>query len=94
MTDNNNKTCISWSGYNDGSNSLKIKNIDCESSTNHTGLDIYRYYDKASNEIFDDIDLLTGYLCEARAIHTINAYGRDVSLLFKRSGIYPIFKIF
>ena len=76
MTDIENRTCVSWGGYTSGS--LKIKNTKCDDSEDKSDSGMKTYYDKASGDAYDDNLLLRGYLCEARAIHTIPAYERMV----------------
>ena len=75
-TDIENRTCVSWGGYSSGS--LKIKNTKCDASEDKSDSGMKTYYDKASGNAYDDNLLLRGYLCEARAIHTISAYERMV----------------
>ena len=77
LTDIENRTCVSWDGYNSGS--LKIKNTKCDASEDKSDSGIKTYYDKASGESYNENLLLRGYLCETRAIHTISAYERMVS---------------
>ena len=77
--DNENRTCMAWSA---GSGSLKIRNTKCDSSEDKPG-DV-EYYDKNSGEEYDPTLLLRGYICEARAIHTITAYDRQVSFPLKQ----------
>ena len=78
MTDVENRTCMSLSGYNSGSNSLKIRNIKCDSSEDNADSDLRAFYNKNSYDEFDETLLLRGYLCETKAIHTISAYERVV----------------
>ena len=73
LNDNVNRTCMAWTA---GSGSLKIMNTKCDSSEDKPG-DV-KYYDKNSGEDYDPALLLRGYICEARAIHTITAYDRQV----------------
>ena len=73
MNDDVNRTCMAWSG--DGG-SLKVMNTKCDSTDDKPG-DV-EYYDKTSGDDFDPALLLRSYICEARAIHTITAYDRQV----------------
>ena len=56
-------------------------NTKCDATDDLTGSGPKPYYDKESGDAFDDTLLLRGYLCEARAIHTITAYDREVKSL-------------
>ena len=80
MTDIENQTCISWSGHNSGS--LKIKNTACDSTVDSSESDMVAYYNKNSDTLFDETYLLRGYLCETRAIHTIEGSERMASFNF------------
>ena len=78
--DDTNRTCIAWSG---ASGSLKMRNTKCDSSEDESASGPPKtYYDKKSGQAFDPSLLLRGYLCEARAIHTIAAYEKKVSTLY------------
>ena len=86
VNDNVNRTCMAWSG---ASGSVKIMNTKCDISEDKPG--DKKYYDKNSGEDLDTNLLLRGYLCEARAIHTITAYDRQVNqydLLLKCKATY------
>ena len=74
MNDNENRTCMAWSAE---SGSVKMMNSKCDLSEDKPGA--VKYYDKNSGEDYDAALLLRGYICEARAIHTITAYDRQVS---------------
>ena len=56
-------------------------NTKCDATDDLTDSGLKPYYDKESGGAFDDTLLLRGYLCEARAIHTITAYDREVKSL-------------
>ena len=75
MNDDVNRTCMAW---NAESGSLTVMNTKCDSTEDKPG-DI-EYYDKNSGQDFDPALLLRSYLCEARAIHTITAYDRQVNI--------------
>ena len=60
------------------SGSLRIKNTKCDASEDKSDSGMKGYYNKGSGDAYDDNLLLRGYLCEARAIHTISAYERMV----------------
>ena len=77
-TDDISRSCIAWSGQG---GSIKIMNTKCDATDDLTGSGPKPYYDKESGDAFDDTLLLRGYLCEARAIHTITAYDREVKSL-------------
>ena len=75
-TDDINRTCVAWSGYN---SRLKIRNTKCDSSEDESSSTSKAYYDKELGEVFDKNLLQRGYLCETKAIHTITAYDRQVA---------------
>ena len=66
---------MAWSAE---SGSLTVMNTKCDSTADKPG-DL-EYYDKNSGQDFDPALLLRAYLCEARAIHTITAYDRQVKM--------------
>ena len=78
QTDIENRTCVSWSGYNSGLTEIKIKNTKCDASEDMIETEMKAYYDKESDDAFNETLLLRGYLCETRAIHTISAYERII----------------
>ena len=53
-------------------------NTKCDSSGDIVGSVEVPYYDTESSNLSDTSLLFRGYLCEARTIHTIAAYGRQV----------------
>jgi hypothetical protein len=69
------KQCVAWTGQG---GSLWMWNTKCDSSEDRVPNGQKKFYDKTSGDAFDNSLLLRGYLCEARAIHTITAYEREV----------------
>ena len=75
-TDNTNQTCVAWSGH---TGLLKMRNTMCDSREEESILGTHSYYDKDLGQLYNETQLLRGYLCETRAIHTVTAYGSSVN---------------
>ena len=51
----------------------------CDSREEESTLGTHNYYDKNLGQSYNKTQLLRGYLCETRTIHTITAYGSQVN---------------